>query len=109
MGNLANLNGNNRIQDHLELRTGTSLCADEVAELRTYLRTKISEGVRFIRVDMQETMQLDSTAIGLFVATKNSLLPVEGNLTLEEVPEQVNALLRATGLHEHIIIHPKKH
>lgn len=77
---------------------GKKLTIAEVPELQSALKQEIAEGVPEIILDMAETVSLDSTGIGLLIATNNSLSPLHGTIRLINVMPDILKLLRSMRL-----------
>jgi anti-anti-sigma regulatory factor len=50
----------------------------EIPDLQYALKSEIASGVRDVTFDFKATVSIDSTAIGLLIATKNSLEKIKG-------------------------------
>lgn len=85
-------NGNS----HVTLREKLTIA--EVPEIQAALKQEIAEGAVEIIFDMAETVSLDSTGIGLLIATNNSLSPVHGTIRLNNVMPDIMKLLRSMRL-----------
>lgn len=74
----------------------------EVPEFQAALKQEIAEGAVEIIFDMAETISLDSTGIGLLIATNNSLSPLHGTIRLINVMPDILKLLRSMRLVERL-------
>jgi anti-anti-sigma factor len=74
------------------------LMATEAMQLRPQLLQALTGDVKGVVFDLTECDLIDSSGIGLLVATHNSLAKAGGQLTLTGVSEQLRALFRAMRL-----------
>jgi len=70
----------------------------DVPGLQAGLKNEIASGVREIVFDFASVEMLDSSGIGLLVATNNSLAAVQGTIRLERVSVDLMKLLRSMRL-----------
>jgi serine/threonine-protein kinase RsbW len=80
------------------LKFGEKLTAAEVPALRPALKEEIGAGVRDIVFDLSQTVNLDSTGIGLLIATNNSLAAANGSIRLINVSLDIFKLLQSMRL-----------
>ena len=80
------------------------LTAASAPLIRIDLKNLIAEGVRELVIDMANTRVIDSSGIGLLVATHNSLLRLNGKLTVKNVSQDLLELLRAFRLDKHFSV-----
>ena len=80
------------------------LTASSAPMIRVDLKNLISEGVRELVVDMTNARVIDSSGIGLLVATHNSLARLNGKLTIKNVSQDLLELLRAFRLDKHFSV-----
>lgn len=80
------------------------LTASSVPIIRVDLKNLIAEGVRDLVIDMINTRVIDSSGIGLLVATHNSLLRLNGKLTIKNVSQDLLELLKAFRLDKHFSV-----
>jgi serine/threonine-protein kinase RsbW len=80
------------------VRLGAKLTAVDVPELQAALKAEIAAGSREVAFDMAALRSLDSTGIGLLVATNNSLQAAQGSVRLDRVPPDLMKLLRGMRL-----------
>lgn len=71
-----------------------NLTAVEVPEFQMKLKQEIASGARTVVFDFTKTVSLDSTAIGLLIATNNSLDSLQGLVRLVNVSPEIMELLR---------------
>jgi anti-anti-sigma factor len=69
-----------------------------VPELQQTLKTEVENGARQVTFDLQETTMLDSSGIGLLIATFNTLTQKDGKIAVINVPPQILKLLRSIRL-----------
>ncbi len=81
-----------------------SLTAANAPEIRIELKNLIAEGVRELVIDLVNTRVIDSTGIGLLVATHNSLQRLNGKLALINVSHDLLELLKAFRLDKHFSV-----
>ena len=72
--------------------------------IRIQLKSLLSRGARDLVVDFVNTRVIDSTGIGLLVATHNSLHRIDGSLALINVSHDLLELLKAFRLDKHFHI-----
>jgi anti-anti-sigma factor len=72
--------------------------------VRTQLKGLLDQGARELVVDFANIRVIDSTGIGLLVATHNSLHRIEGSLALINVSDDLHELLKAFRLDKHFSI-----
>lgn len=80
------------------------ITASSAPIIRTELKNLIADGVRDLVVDLINTHVIDSTGIGLLVATHNSLQRLNGKLSLKNVSTDLLDLLKAFRLDKHFNI-----
>lgn len=80
------------------------LLASNVGELRNYLKSMIADGVRELVFDLGSTGMVDSSGVGLLVATHNSLSRLEGKMTVINVSLNLMDLFKSLRLDKHFII-----
>ena len=77
------------------------IVASSVPELRPALRELVREGVGGVTVDLAETAMIDSTGLGLLIATYNSLMKSKGRFALVNASPEILELLQAMRIHQH--------
>ncbi|HNA89420.1 MAG TPA: STAS domain-containing protein [Anaerolineales bacterium] len=80
------------------------ITAAVVPMIRIELKNLIAEGVRDLVVDMSNTRVIDSSGIGLLVATHNSLQRLNGRLIIKNLSKDLMELLQAFRLDKHFNI-----
>lgn len=81
---------------------GVRLTAAVAPALQPALKQEIAAGVREVIFDLSGTATLDSTGIGLLIATNNSLAVVQGTVRMVNVPLDILKLLRSMRLVERL-------
>lgn len=74
------------------------LTAPQVPALQTELRQTLAQGVRDITFDFGQTETLDSSGIGLLIATRNSLARVDGRVNVVNLSAPLLTLLQSMRL-----------
>ncbi len=74
------------------------LTATEVPELQTALKAELAAGATEVIVDVAATTLIDSTGIGLLIATYNSLGAVQGSIQVINALPDIFGLLRSMRL-----------
>jgi len=74
------------------------LTSASVPPLRAALRSELEGGAAEVVFDLTQTQMLDSTGIGLLVATHNSLAPRQGKLRVIGVSDDIVHLLQSMRL-----------
>lgn len=80
------------------------ITASSAPLIRVDLKNLIAEGVRDLVIDMTNTRVIDSTGIGLLVATHNSLVRLNGKLAIKNVSQDLFELLKAFRLDKHFSV-----
>lgn len=80
------------------------LTAVTAQEIRIQLKDLIGRGLRELVIDLSNTHVIDSTGIGLLVATHNSLHRINATLALVNVSQELLDLLKAFRLDKHFSI-----
>lgn len=78
------------------------LTALDVPSLQPALKKAIVDGAREVVFDLGRTVSLDSTGIGLLIATNNSLASSQGSVRLINVSPDILRLLRSMRLVERL-------
>lgn len=76
----------------------TDLTAVLVADLRASLRGALAEGVAEVEVDLGRAGMLDSSGIGLLVATANTVGRTGGRVRVVNASKDIQALLQSMRL-----------
>lgn len=85
-------------------KLAAELTASNAPLIRIELKNLIADGVRELVVDMADTRVIDSSGIGLLVATHNSLTRLSGHLSLKNVSHELLEMLKAFRLDKHFKI-----
>ncbi|MCU0571706.1 MAG: STAS domain-containing protein [Syntrophobacteraceae bacterium] len=73
-------------------------------ELRSQIRNVLSEGVSHVVFDLSGTEVVDSSGIGLLIATHNSLKKTGGSLRVVGVSPEIKNLFKAMRLDRHFAV-----
>lgn len=90
-----------RVETHdnkLEVRLAGDLTAETVPELQLSLRAHLAAGVSSITFDLADTIMLDSSGIGLLIASANSVARVGGQVNITHVSSDIYQLLQCMRL-----------
>lgn len=82
----------------------TDLVATTVDAMRDALKNLIRSGVLELEFDMKEVEIVDSSGIGLLVATYNSLIKVDGKLIIINISQNNLELFKALRLDKYFTI-----
>jgi anti-anti-sigma factor len=74
------------------------------SELRPVLRQLVQEGVRDLVVDLCRVTMMDSSGLGLLIATHNSLRKVGGVLAVVHASDDVLELFRSMRIQQHFSV-----
>lgn len=74
------------------------LTAVQIPALRTALKAELDGGVREVIFDMNQTVMLDSSGIGLLIATFNTLNRQQGRLRVVNASPDIVQLLQTMRL-----------
>jgi anti-sigma B factor antagonist len=88
-----------RAQSHCKVTVNGALTAIVIPEIKEALKKEIQQLTREIVFDLQDTTMLDSSGIGLLIATSNTLAQKEGVLRVVNPSQEVFQLLR----HMHLV------
>ncbi len=83
---------------------GGDLTASMVPELKSALQKATGEGVLEVDFDLSNTAFIDSTGIGLLIATYNSLSKKNGTVRVVMVSEDIYGLLRSMRLEKRLCV-----
>jgi anti-anti-sigma factor len=76
------------------IKLAVKLTAVEAPALQAALKQEIAAGSRTIVFDLRATTTLDSTGIGLLIATSNTLATMQGAIRLQNVAPDILKLLQ---------------
>jgi anti-anti-sigma factor len=82
------------------------LDADVAAELRPRIRQGLAEGARSVVFDLSNVEAVDSSGIGLLVATYNSVQKAGGETSVVGASAEVRKVLAAMRLDRHLKVAP---
>lgn len=88
----------------LVVRPGKDLVAASLEELRAALREAVVQRPALLTIDLSGVEMIDSTGIGLLIATHNSLRQRSGTLALIHASREILGLFRSLRLHQHFSI-----
>ena len=91
-----------RTDNQSQLLLATRLTAVEAPTLQAALKKEIAAGSRTIVFDLAATTALDSTGIGLLIATSNTLATMQGSIRLQNVAPDILKLLKHMRLAERL-------
>ncbi len=80
------------------------LTASSVPDLRAELKRLIAEGAREFVFDLCQVEMVDSTGIGLLVSLHNSLIRLEGRLSVVNASPNLLELFKAFRLDKHFSV-----
>lgn len=84
---------------------GIDIIASNCAGLRQELLGLINEGEKKIIIDLKDTTMIDSSGIGLLIATKNNLVDAGGGeVELIHISEDIMQLFLIMRLENHFIL-----
>jgi anti-sigma B factor antagonist len=85
-------------------KPGGDITASNAPEIRAALKELIGEGVKDLTMDLSDTHMIDSSGIGLLVATYNSLTRLEGKMAVINATPELLGLFKAFRLDKHFPI-----
>jgi anti-sigma B factor antagonist len=74
------------------------LTAATVSGLQPALRAEVNQGIKELTFDLERTVMLDSTGIGLLIATHNTLARSQGKVSVNNASPQILQLLQTMRL-----------
>ena len=77
---------------------GGDLTASVIPELRSGLKAELDQGADEVVFDLEKAAMLDSSGIGLLIATHNSLAPKQGKLRVVSASGDILRLLQSMRL-----------
>lgn len=87
-----------------EVAPSGDIVASSVPGLRLALREMCGDGVRELVLDLGQVGMVDSSGLGLLIATHNSLAKAGGTLAVEGASDDLLGLLRAMRMHQYFSI-----
>ncbi len=83
---------------HSSVKLTGDLTAVLVPELQAALKKELSKGTRELVFDLENTTMLDSSGIGLLIASANSMAHLEGEVRVTNVRPDIFRLLQSMRL-----------
>ncbi|OGV37250.1 MAG: hypothetical protein A2020_14400 [Lentisphaerae bacterium GWF2_45_14] len=83
------------------------IVAGEVQNFRQELLSLINEKFEKIEVDIDKVEMIDSSGIGVFIATQNSLKKINGTLTVINVSADILKMFKIMRLDKHFEVEGK--
>jgi anti-anti-sigma factor len=87
-----------------ELAPSGDIVASSVADLRLALRGLCADGVRELVLDLSQVGLVDSSGLGLLIATHNSLSKAGGTLAVVGASDDLLGLFRTMRMHQYFRI-----
>jgi anti-anti-sigma factor len=84
--------------DHISVRLTGDLTSALVSDLQAALKNALDNGASDVRFDLELTAVLDSSGMGLLIATSNSLVRVGGRMQVINVSPDIHRLLQCMRL-----------
>jgi anti-anti-sigma factor len=79
-----------------------NLVASKAKEMKAKLKALIDEGNIKLVIDMQGVESIDSSGIGVLVATQNSIKSKGEKLTIENASEKIFRMMKTMRLDKHM-------
>ena len=83
-------------------KPGKDIVSSMVVDFKKKLQKVIGQGVREITIDFSGVSEVDSSGIGLLVATYNSLKEEGGTLKVKNVSENIYLLFKVIQLDQYL-------
>ncbi|MBN1904123.1 MAG: STAS domain-containing protein [Deltaproteobacteria bacterium] len=96
--------GEGRKTNKKTIKPGKDIAGSIVEELRLKLLKLINQDVNEVAIDMKGINMIDSTGLGVLIAARNSLDQAGGLLKLTNVSENIDNLLKMTGIDRYLNI-----
>ena len=93
-----------REEETTVVRPAGDVVASNVPELRSALRATVQGGARDLVLDLTNTVMVDSSGLGLFIGTFNSLQKVGGRLRVIHASRDLLQLFQTMRMHQHFEI-----
>ena len=84
--------------------SGDTIVAATIPELRLKMRDIVGEGVRDLVIDLSGIRMVDSSGIGLLIATYNSMRKLGGRLAVVNASNELLELFRSMRMHQHFSV-----
>jgi len=88
----------------MSLQLEGDLTASVVPELKTTLHEALESGAVAVAFDLEKTTIIDSTGIGLLIATYNSLAKKGGSVQVVKASEDIFRLLQSMRLEKRLCV-----
>jgi anti-anti-sigma factor len=82
-------------------KPGKDIVSSMVEDFKKKLQKVIGQGVKEITIDFSGVSEMDSSGIGLLIATHNSLKDEGGTLKVKNVSETIYLLFKVMQLDKH--------
>ena len=86
------------------LKLQGDLVTASTAAHRQAIKELIAQGIKTLSIDLADCAMVDSSGIGLLVATHNSLTKLGGRLALTHASEDLRELFQTMRLQQHFSI-----
>lgn len=84
--------------DHVSVKLTGDLTSVLVPDLQIALKSALDQGVADVRFNLEPTAMLDSSGMGLLIATSNSLARVGGRMQVINSSPDIHRLLQCMRL-----------
>jgi anti-sigma B factor antagonist len=85
------------------IKPGKDITGLIVEDLRVKLLKHINQDIKELAIDMKGINMIDSTGLGVLIATRNSLDQAGGLLKLTNVSENIGNLLKMIGIDRYLM------
>ncbi len=86
------------------IKPDSDITANTTADLRSEIKLLVADGIRELDIDLANVGIVDSSGIGLLVATHNALDRLSGKLTVVNASLDLCELFKAFRLEKHFTI-----
>ncbi|CAM2064042.1 STAS domain-containing protein [Sulfidibacter corallicola] len=93
-----------RVGDRLVLKFTKDLVASEAKKLKTDLLAMIERGEHALTIDFSRVQAIDSSGLGVLIATQNTLATYQNRLQLTNVSAHIKNMLKIMRLDKHFEI-----
>jgi anti-anti-sigma factor len=93
-----------RDEDKIRVVLDSDLTASVVPALKSALQQALAEGVRDVEFDFARTTVIDSSGIGLLIATYNTLVKSNGTVRVVLASEDIFRLLQSMRLEKRLCV-----
>ena len=80
------------------VKPGKGIVESTVEDFKDKLLKIIEQDIKELAIDMKNVKDVDSTGLGVLIAAKNSLDQTGGQLSLKNVPENIESFFQVLGL-----------